>query len=156
MLTNKGVAFEVEKHITYGWLAKVGQLEAIFHRQQLNDFLSSCRAPSHISSQCCPIKAERRGSNPTQKAKPLPRRQRFGRVIFFGYARVSGENVYSSTSAQPQEQYTRGLACTGTICGLVGTAAISCTSLLRVASLNCSRSLITMTKDPGPPITQSS
>jgi hypothetical protein len=58
--------------------------------------------------------------------------------------------------AQPQEQYTRGLACTGTTCGLVGTAAISWTSLLRVASLNCSRSLIVMTKDPGPPMTQSS
>ena len=34
--------------------------------------------------------------------------------------------------------------------------AISCTSLLRVASLNCSRSLMAMTKEPGPPITQSS
>jgi hypothetical protein len=64
--------------------------------------------------------------------------------------------VSSSTSAQPQEQYTRGLACTGTICGLLGAAAISCTSLLRVASLNCSRSLIVMTNDPGPPMTQSS
>jgi hypothetical protein len=52
--------------------------------------------------------------------------------------------------ASPHEQCTRGLACTGTICGLVGRAAISRTSLLRVASLNCSRSLIAMTKDPGP------
>ena len=69
---------------------------------------------------------------------------------------VSSVLAHLTKTVQPQEQYTRGLACTGTIRGLVGTAAISCTSLLRVASLNCSRCLIAMTKDPGPPMTQSS
>jgi hypothetical protein len=59
-------------------------------------------------------------------------------------------------SAQPQEQYTRDLACTASMGGLADRPAISWTSLMRVASLNCSRSLIAMTKDPGPPITQSS
>jgi hypothetical protein len=95
--------------------------------------------------------------------RTLPRRDRFGGVIQFRCARA-----YSHANSSPvcwrilrkpsnaQEQYTRGLACTGTIRGLVGTAAISCTSLLRVASLNCSRCLIAMTKDPGPPMTQSS
>src|SRR5581483_2484675 len=57
----------------------------------------------------------------------------------------------------PIRQETRGSLCAaGTTGGWGAPLATSCNSLVRIASLNFSRSLIGTTKEPGPPITQSS
>ena len=71
-----------------------------------------------------------------------------------GQILIGDEDLLRKTREQLVATRGRRVACTGITCG--SGPAISCTSLVRVASLNCSRSWIAMTKAPGPPITQSS
>jgi hypothetical protein len=59
-------------------------------------------------------------------------------------------------AGRSQKQWSRGRPCTGTTRPGGVRPAISSTSLVRVASLNWSRSWIAIMNEPGPPMTQSS